>query len=81
MLRRQSRHLPDRSMPQTPTMLRWVGRAVLLRFLPRRLLPILTAIEVVRLVNGLRKKKLPVNEPTDSRTAPPPPVPRPTREP
>ena len=67
-------------MVQTPTMLRWIGRAVLLRFLPRRLLPILTAIEVFRLVQGLRKRKQPVNEPTNSRTAPPPPVPRPTRE-
>jgi hypothetical protein len=68
-------------MPQTPTMLRWIGRAVLLRFLPRRLLPILTAIEVFRLVQGLRKRKQPVNEPKDSGTAPPPPAPRPTQEP
>jgi hypothetical protein len=68
-------------MTHTPTMLRWIGRAVLLRFLPRRLLPILTAIEVYRLVQGLRKPKQPVNEPTNSRTAPPPTVPGPTREP
>jgi hypothetical protein len=68
-------------MAQTPMMLRWVGRAVLLRFLPRRLLPILTVIEVARLVNGMRKRKQPVNEPTDSRTAPPPPLPGPTPEP
>lgn len=63
-------------MPDTSTMLRWVARAVFLRFLPRRLLPILTAIELFRIVRGLRKKKQPVNEPIDSRTAPPPPLPR-----
>ena len=46
-------------MPQTAGMLRWIGRVVILRFLPRRLLPILTAIEVVRLVRGLRRPKQP----------------------
>jgi hypothetical protein len=53
-------------------MFRWIARAVFLRFLPRRLLPILTAIELFRIVRGLRKQKQPVNEPIDSRTAPPP---------
>jgi hypothetical protein len=62
-------------------MLRWIGRAVFLRFLPRRLLPILTAIELFRIVRGLRRKKQPVNEPTESRTAPPPPLPPTAREP
>lgn len=62
-------------------MLRWIGRAVILRFLPRRLLPVLTAIEFIRIVRGLRKQKQPVNEPTDSRTAPPPPLPGSAREP
>jgi hypothetical protein len=57
-------------------MFRWIARAVFLRFLPRRLLPILTAIELFRIVRGLRKPKLPVNEPSNSRTAPPPPLPR-----
>jgi hypothetical protein len=61
-------------------MLSWVARAVFLRFLPRRLLPILTAIELFRLVRGARRKKLPVNEPADSRTAQPPPRPQPTQE-
>jgi hypothetical protein len=60
-------------------MFRWITRAVVLRFLPRRLLPILTAIELFRIVRGLRKPKQPVNEPLDSRTAPPPPMPRSTR--
>jgi hypothetical protein len=62
-------------------MLSWVARAVLLRFLPRRLLPVLTAIELFRIVRGLRKQKQPVNEPTDSRTEPPPPLPGSAREP
>jgi len=61
-------------------MFRWFARAVLLRFLPRRLLPILTAIELFRIVRGLRRRKQPVNEPTASRTAPPPPLPRTTGE-
>lgn len=64
------------SMPDTCPMFRWITRAVFLRFLPRRLLPILTAIELFRIVRGLRKQKQPVNEPIDSRTAPPPPLPR-----
>ena len=62
-------------------MFRWITRAVLLRFLPRRLLPILTAVELFRLVRGMRKSKQPVNEPIDSRTAPPPSLPGPTRKP
>lgn len=61
-------------------MLSWITRAVLLRFLPRRLLPILTAVELFRLVRGMRNRKQPVNEPIESRTAPPPPLPRPTRK-
>jgi hypothetical protein len=60
-------------------MLSWITRAVFLRFLPRRLLPILTAIELFRIVRGLRKQRQPINEPLDSRTAPPPPLPRSTR--
>jgi hypothetical protein len=66
-------------MRDTSRMFRWITRAVVLRFLPRRLLPILTAIELFRIVRGLRKPKQPVNEPLDSRTAPPPPMPRSTR--
>ena len=53
-------------------MFRWFARFFLLRFLPRRLLPILTVVEIVRLVRGLRRPKYAVNEPIDSRTAPPP---------
>jgi hypothetical protein len=53
-------------------MFRWLTRFFLLRFLPRRLVPILTVIELVRLARGLRRSRYAVNEPTDSRTAPPP---------
>jgi hypothetical protein len=53
-------------------MFRWFTRFFLLRFLPRRLLPILTVVEIVRVIRGLRKPKYAVNEPVDSRTAPPP---------
>jgi hypothetical protein len=53
-------------------MFRWIARFVLFRFLPRRLLPILTVVELVRLVRGFRRPRYQVNEPLDSRTAPPP---------
>jgi hypothetical protein len=53
-------------------MFRWFARFFLFRFLPRRLLPILTVVEIVRLVRGFRRPRYSVNEPLDSRTAPPP---------
>jgi hypothetical protein len=53
-------------------MFRWITRFVLFRFLPRRLLPILTVVELIRLVRGFRRPRYAVNEPVDSRTAPPP---------
>jgi hypothetical protein len=36
-------------------MLGWLGRFFLVRFLPRRLIPILTVIEVIRFIRGLRR--------------------------
>jgi hypothetical protein len=42
---------------------------------------VLTAIELFRIVRGMRRQKQPVNEPIDSRTAPPPPLPNASREP
>jgi hypothetical protein len=59
-------------------MIRWLARALLFRVLPRRLLPILTVIEIARFVRGLRRPKTAVNEPVASRTGPPPPLPPPT---
>ena len=65
-------------------MFRWFARFVLFRFLPRRLLPILTVVELIRLVRGFRRPRYKVSEPLDSRTAPPPrisPPPGPSRAP
>lgn len=61
-------------------MIRWLARFLLLRVLPRRLLPILTVIEVIRFVRRLRgERPVKVNSPLRSRTAPPPPPVDPTR--
>jgi hypothetical protein len=55
-------------------MLRAATRFLLLRFLPRRILPIVTIAEAILLIRSVRKKKaVEVNEPKDSRIAPPPP--------
>jgi hypothetical protein len=62
-------------------MVRWLARFFLLRFLPRRLLPILTVVELVRLARGMRRPRLAVNEPTESRTAPPTITPTPPERP
>jgi len=60
----------------TGRMFRWAARAFLFRFLPRRLLPFLTVLELVAILRAVRKRqRYAVNEPTQSRTAPPPPVP------
>jgi hypothetical protein len=52
-------------------MFRWLFRVFLLRFLPRRLLPILTVVELVRMVRGMRRSGHAVNQPTESRSARP----------
>jgi hypothetical protein len=57
-------------------MFRWLARAFLFRFLPRRLLPFLTALELLAILRAVRnRQRYAVNEPTRSRTAPPPPAP------
>ena len=38
-------------------MLRWLGKTLLFRILPRKLLPILTAIEVVRFIRNARNPR------------------------
>jgi hypothetical protein len=54
-------------------MIRTLTRLFLLRVLPRRILPIVTIVEAILLLRSVRKKKpVAVNEPKDSRTAPPP---------
>lgn len=63
-------------MAHTPLMLSWLARVVLLRFLPRRLLPVLAIADFVLLLRALRARRpVAVNEPTRSRTAPPPSTP------
>jgi hypothetical protein len=54
-------------------MIRTLTRLLLLRVLPRRILPIVTIAEAILLIRSVRKKRsVRVNEPKDSRTAPPP---------
>jgi hypothetical protein len=38
-------------------MLRWIARFFLLRFLPRRLVPLLTVVEVLQLARGLKRRR------------------------
>jgi hypothetical protein len=54
-------------------MIRTLTRLLLLRVLPRRILPIVTIAEAILLIRSVRKKRsVRVNAPKDSRTAPPP---------
>jgi hypothetical protein len=58
---------------QNGVMLRAAARLLLLRFLPRRILPIVTIAEAILLIRSVRRKKtVAVNKPAESRTAPPP---------
>jgi hypothetical protein len=43
---------------QRYAVLRWIARFFLLRFLPRRLVPLLTVIEVVRFARSLRRRRV-----------------------
>lgn len=53
-------------------MLKTAARILLLRVLPRRLLPIVTIAEAVLLIRSVRNRsKTKVNDPSASRTAPP----------
>lgn len=53
-------------------MFKTAARILLLRVLPRRLLPIVTVVEAILLVRSVRNRsKTKVNEPVASRTAPP----------
>ncbi|MEA2545674.1 MAG: hypothetical protein QOI09_947 [Chloroflexota bacterium] len=60
-------------MGQTGGVIRTATRFLLLRFLPRRVLPIVTIVEAALLLRSVRRRgrKVAVNEPSDSRTAPP----------
>jgi hypothetical protein len=49
-------------------------RLFLLRFLPRRIVPIVTVVEALLFVRSIRKRsRVKVNPPSQSRTAPPDP--------
>ena len=59
-------------------MLKTALRFLLLRVLPRRILPIVTVVEAVLFVRSIRNRsKTRVNPPSASRTAPPAPLPEP----
>jgi hypothetical protein len=54
-------------------MIRTLTRLLLLRVLPRRILPIVTIAEAILLLRSVRNRRKPVavNDPKASRTAPP----------
>jgi len=58
-------------------MFKTAARILLLRVLPRRLLPVVTVVEALMLIRSVRKRSrkpddvVRVNEPMESRTAPP----------
>ena len=53
-------------------MLKTAARILLLRVLPRRILPIVTVVEALLFLRGIRNRsRVPVNPPSRSRTAPP----------
>jgi hypothetical protein len=55
-------------------MLSWIARFLFLRFLPRRLVPVLTLIEILRIARSLnrQRRRFAVNDPRAPRAAPPP---------
>ena len=56
-------------------MLKTAARFLLLRVLPRRILPIVTVVEALLFLRGIRRRSaVQVNPPTRSRTAPPEPL-------
>ena len=56
-------------------MFKTAARFLLLRVLPRRLIPIVTVVEALMLIRSVRRRsKVRVNEPPASRTAPPKPL-------
>ena len=54
------------------TMFKTAAKILLLRVLPRRLIPVITVVEALLLIRSVRRRsKVRVNEPASSRTAPP----------
>jgi uncharacterized SAM-binding protein YcdF (DUF218 family) len=56
-------------------MIGWIARFLLFKLLPRKIVPIITVIEVGRMLLAMRRRRYAVNDPSRSRTAPPPPWP------
>jgi hypothetical protein len=54
-------------------MIGWLARFLLFKAIPRKLVPLLTLIEIARLAREFRRRRYAINEPYRSRTAPPPP--------
>jgi hypothetical protein len=53
-------------------MLKTAARFLLLRFLPRRIVPIVTVVEALLFMRSIRNRsRIQVNRPSESRTAPP----------
>ncbi|HET9344281.1 MAG TPA: hypothetical protein VFO05_01160 [Candidatus Limnocylindrales bacterium] len=50
-------------------------RMLLFRVLPRKIVPLITLVELLMLFRSMRRRRFAVNDPTVSRTAPPPPWP------
>jgi len=53
-------------------MIGWLARVLLFRVLPRKIVPIITVVEVLRLFWSMRQRRYAVNDPSQSRTGPPP---------
>jgi hypothetical protein len=63
---------PAGLVPHDRPMLKTIVRVLLLRVLPRRIVPIVTLIEAALFLRGLRKRnRVRVNAPAESRTGPP----------
>lgn len=61
--------------PDDRAMLKAAARILLLRVLPRRIVPVVTVIEALLFLRGIRNRsRVRVNRPSASRTAPPAPA-------
>jgi hypothetical protein len=59
----------------TAPVIGWVLRMLLFRVLPRKIMPLITLVELLMLVRAIRRRRFAVNDPTASRTALPAPWP------
>jgi len=66
---------PIANWEHTAPMIGWVLRMLLFRVLPRKIMPLITLVELLMLFRAMRRRRFAVNDPTASRTAQPPPWP------